>query len=98
MADSTKATLDSKITIPKDVVFREIAGEAVILNLQTGKYFGLDEVGTQMWQALAKHAEIKLALEDLAAEYETTKDQLEHDLLELVDNLAVHQLIGINGT
>ena len=91
-------TLESRITIPKDVVFREIAGEAVILNLETGKYFGLDQVGTRMWQLLAEHKQVEPALEDLTEEYDTTKDQLQHDLLELVDNLASHQLIEINGT
>ena len=92
------ATLETKIVIPKDVLFREIAGEAVILNLQTGKYFGLDEVGTRMWQLLAQHNEIAPALNDLVAEYETTKDELQRDLLALVDNLASQQLIQINGT
>jgi hypothetical protein len=91
-------TLESKIIIPKDVVFREIAGEAVILNLETGKYFGLDQVGTRMWQSLAEHKQVALALNDLTTEYDTTKDQLIHDLLELVENLAGHQLIEIDGT
>ena len=92
------ATLESTITIPKDVVFREIAGEAVILNLETGKYFGLDEVGTRMWQSLAQHKQVAPALKDLTEEYDTTKDQLQHDLLELVENLAAHQLIEIHET
>ena len=98
MPNSTIVTLESRITIPKDVVFREIAGEAVILNLETGKYFGLDQVGTRMWQLLAEHKQVEPALNDLTTEYDTTRDQLQHDLLELVDNLAAHQLIEINGT
>jgi len=93
---STKATLETKIHIPKDVLFREIAGEAVILNLQTGKYFGLDEVGTRMWQLLAQHNQIAPALNELTEEYDTTKDQLEHDMLELVDKLASQQLLKID--
>ena len=79
------ATLESKITIPKDVVFREIAGEAVILSLETGKYFGLDQVGTRMWQLLAEHNQVEPALDDLTEEYDTTKDQLQQDLLDLVE-------------
>jgi len=92
------ATLETKINIPKDVLFREIAGEAVILNLQTGKYFGLDQVGTRMWQLLAQYNRIEPALNDLTSEYDVTKDQLQHDLLALVDKLASQQLIEINGT
>jgi len=44
-----------KVTIPDDVVFRDLAGEAVILNLASGIYFGLNEVGTRMWNLLAEH-------------------------------------------
>ncbi len=89
------ATLESRIHIPKDVLFREIAGEAVILNLQTGKYFGLDEVGTRMWQLLAEHQQIEPAIRALAEEYEATQEQLQHDLLELVEKLASHQLMQV---
>ncbi|PYO19380.1 MAG: hypothetical protein DMD85_18645 [Candidatus Rokuibacteriota bacterium] len=37
------------IRIRKDVVFRELEGEMVLLNLATGVYFGLDPVGTRIW-------------------------------------------------
>ncbi len=96
--ETAMANLESRISIPKDVVFREIAGEAVILNLQTGRYFGLDEVGTRMWQLLAQHHQVEPALDDLAQEYDATKEQLQHDLLELVDKLVSHQLVEIDGT
>jgi hypothetical protein len=36
------------LSIPEDIVFRDLAGEAVILNLGTGMYFGLNAVGTQI--------------------------------------------------
>jgi len=42
------ATLNSILCVPDDVLFRDLDGEAVILNLRTGTYFGLDEVGTRM--------------------------------------------------
>jgi hypothetical protein len=80
------ATLELKLSIPKDVILREIAGEAVILNLQTGRYFGLDEVGTRMWQLLAQHNQSEPALNDLTEGYDTSKDQLQHDLLDLSIN------------
>jgi hypothetical protein len=42
------ATLNSTLRVPDDVLFRDLDGEAVILNLRTGTYFGLDEVGMRM--------------------------------------------------
>jgi hypothetical protein len=43
---------DGKLSVPQHTLFRELAGEAVLLNLASGTYFGLDETGTSFWQAL----------------------------------------------
>ena len=44
--------------IPEDVVSREVGGEAVLLNLATGTYFGLDGVGTEIWNLLAREGHL----------------------------------------
>ena len=41
-------SLDSTITVGKNAVFRDLDGEAVILDLESGTYFGLNDVGTRM--------------------------------------------------
>lgn len=89
------ANLDSTVTVAKDVLFREVAGEAVLLNLVTGKYFGLDAVGTRMWALLAEHGQIAPAYQALLAEYDVNPDQLQHDLLALVDKLSANELLQI---
>ncbi len=90
-------TSESRIRIEKDVLFREIGGEAVILNLQTGKYFGLDEVGTRMWQLLAERGAVEPVVQALVAEYAVTEAQLRQDLLALIEKLAANQLVQIEG-
>lgn len=42
------------LDIPEDIVFRDLAGEAVILNLGTGMYFGLNVVGTKIWRLISE--------------------------------------------
>ena len=91
-------TLESRINIPQDVLFRDVDGEAVILNLATGKYFGLDQVGTRMWALLAQHKCVADCYRVLLDEYDVTAEQLQHDLLNLIDNLVSHQLIQIDET
>ncbi len=90
------STLASKTTIPKDVVFRDLDGEAVILNLQTGKYYGLDQVGTRMWNLLAQHGQVEAAYRALLDEYDVSEEQLQHDLLDLIDRLAGHGLVQVD--
>ena len=88
-------TLDTRVTIPEQVKYRDLDGEAVILELQTGQYFGLDEVGSTMWRRLEEHAHVGTALGALHAEYEVSKDELERDLLEFVGRLAECKLVEL---
>ena len=44
--------LDNRVAIPESVIAREVDGETVLLNLDTGIYFGLDAVGTAIWRAI----------------------------------------------
>ena len=90
------ATLESKITIPPDVIFRDLDGEAVILNLETGQYYGLDEVGTRLWNLLAEHGQAQLAYQTLLQEYDVSEEQLEQDILALLDKLSFHGLARID--
>ena len=43
---------DQVFTVSKDVLFQEVAGETVLLDLNSESYFGLDEVGTRIWTLL----------------------------------------------
>ena len=65
------------------VVFRQLDDEAVLLDLKSGMYFGLNPVGTRVWQLLADQAALSAVLETLAGEYDVERDELERDLLTL---------------
>ncbi len=90
------ATLDTRISIPQDTLFRDLDGEAVVLNLKTGKYYGLDEVGTRMWALLAEHGQVGRAYRALLDEYDVAAEQLQRDLLNLVDKLASESLLNVD--
>jgi hypothetical protein len=90
------STLESVIHVPPDVLFRELDGEAVILNVATGKYFGLNEMGARMWALLAEHGKVKPAYQALLTEFAVSADKLQHDLLKLVDDLATQGLVSID--
>lgn len=85
-----------KVTIPDDVVFRDLAGEAVILNLANGTYFGLNEVGTWVWNLLAEHGSTEQILASVLAEYEVEEAQLRQDIEALLHTLAEKGLIIVD--
>jgi len=77
-------------------LYRDLAGEAVLLQLDTGEYFGLDEVGNRIWQLMMENGEIGSIAERMLSEYEVEPDALSHDLEELFEELASRQLIEIH--
>jgi len=83
----TAPGLDAAFRIPDEVIFRELDGEAVVLNLDTGIYFGLDAVGTRIWRLLAERKPLKAVLDSLIDEYEAPPDRLQRDLLAFVERL-----------
>lgn len=87
---------NQRARIPQDVLFREIDGEAVILNLDNEAYHGLGEVGTRMWVVLQESATIAEAYAQLLSEYDVDAGQLESDLVELLLELREHGLIIID--
>nr|HID59202.1 PqqD family protein [Desulfobacterales bacterium] len=88
-------SLESNVRPKKDVVFQELDGEAVILNTQTGIYYGLDSVGTRMWNLLAEHGKVETAYVMLLKEYDVTEERLRKDLLGLIQKLESKGLVEI---
>ena len=86
-----------KVSIPKGVVYRELDGEMVLLNLDTGNYYGLDPVGTRMWNLLKEHGTTEKVLETMKEEYEVKEEQLRGDIQELVQKLAAKGLVKADG-
>lgn len=79
--------------IADDVVFRDLAGESVLLNLSTGTYFGLDAVGTRLWHLIAEHGSTELVIETLLAEYDVDALRLQKDVEALIDQLLAKGLL-----
>lgn len=88
-------SLDSKILAAKNVLMQDLSGESVLLNLQTEQYFGLDDVGTRMWQVLTEQSSIQAAIEVLLDDYDVESNQLEQDVKQLIGKLFEENLIEV---
>ena len=92
---NTHNSLDRKVILLPDVLFQETNGEAVLLNIQSGQYFGLDSVGARMWEVFTSATSLRVARDILAAEYEVEPARLEEDLSQLIDKLAALGLLEV---
>ncbi|MBL7130820.1 MAG: PqqD family protein [Candidatus Omnitrophica bacterium] len=86
--------LSPRYKINKDkITYRIIDNEAVILNLGNGYYYSLNEVGTEIWEAINKQKSLDEVLSLLKEEYQLPEKQLRRDLTKLVKDLEKEELI-----
>jgi len=88
-------TLKSRVQIAEGVLFQELQGEAVLLNLTTGIYLGLDQIGTRIWQLLQEDGSLHRVMEVMLAEYDVTQEKLAADLLNLVGQMEKQGLLSV---
>ena len=86
---------DQKVTISPEVLFQEVSGETVLLDLSSENYFGLDETGTRIWELLNGGSSVGEVVDALLEEYDTDRKTLESDVAELLENLAEAGLISL---
>jgi hypothetical protein len=92
-----KQSLSLQVKPSEDVVWRDLQGESVLLDLKSGVYFGLDPVGTRIWTLLQVQSDLQTVLEELLREYEVTEEICGRDLLNLVGLLAEKGLVQMEG-
>lgn len=88
-------SLRDSLSVPAAVVFRHLDDEAVLLNLKSGVYFGLNDVGARVWQLIVEQRTLARVLEALVAEYAAEPDVLERDLLNLSRELHEKGLVEL---
>lgn len=81
-------SFSDRVRVPDDVLISNLQEESVILNLDSERYYGLDDVGTRFLTALTDSESIEAAYEKLIGEYDIDAGVLRQDLLELVENLV----------
>ena len=75
------------------VVFQQVEGEMVLLDLDREQYFALDPIGTRCWQLLAEHGDVERIVTTMVAEYDVDEHTLREDLGALLARLEAAELI-----
>ena len=87
---------NATVRITPDVLHQELGGETVLLNLANESYFGLDEVGTRIWQVLGETQSTTAVLTRLLEEYDVSADQLRGDVERLMTQLVDAGLVSFD--
>jgi len=88
-------TLATRMVVSPDQVSANVAGESVILGMKDAIYYGLDPVGTRIWELLQQPTVLEDVVGALTTEFEVTREQAAADLLAFVVDLHAHGLVEI---
>lgn len=86
---------DDVLAVPAHVVARRIGNETVLLDLESGTYFGLDPVGARIFELIGEGRSIAAIGRALLAEYEIGEDVLMMDVERLVAELRANGLVTL---
>lgn len=95
-APSRSVTLADHVSLSDDVLMQDVAGEAVLLDLAGERYFGLDAVGTRIWQLIDELGQLQAVHDRLCAEFDADPAQIGDDLLQLVSELVAAGLLKLD--
>lgn len=88
-------SLTSTITISNKIIIQEVDNETVLLDLHNEIYFGLDEIGTHIWQLLQEHKQLQEVYDIILQEYDVSEQQLENDFNALLQQLVEKSLVTL---
>jgi hypothetical protein len=81
--------------IAKEVLASQIGTEFVILNLADGTYYGLDEVGGEIWKVLATPVTVSDICTVMRSTFDVESDRCHEDVVRLLTDLASRGLIDV---
>src|SRR5687768_4189106 len=84
-----------RVTIPQHVVFRAFVDETVVLNLESGRYHGLNPTAGRMLELLGELGDVDAVAERIARETGTPKSRITDDLSAFCASLAERGLIEV---
>ena len=91
---NTSMDLDTRLSIPPQVMSRLVGDETVLLDLESGMYFGLDHVGQLIWESVSNGDSLADTVNAIVAEYEVDQAQAEADVVEFASTLIERGLLA----
>jgi len=91
-------TINLQTTIKRnpELVSSDIDGETVMMSIEKGEYFGLDSVGSRIWELIENPIEVNRLIELLLEEFEVDREQCQADTFEFLNLLHDKNLLIIS--
>ena len=79
--------------VDTNLLVSQLAGETVLMNTATGDYFGINAVGTKIWNLLAQPVSSDTLVESLIGTYDISSEQCRIEVKQFLQNLESRKLV-----
>ena len=93
--DGMGISLNSVVAATKEQVSSDLAGETVVLSMQSAMYYGMDAVGSRIWELVRDPIQVASIVDAIVDEYDVDRDQAEADVRVFLTDLAAKGLIEV---
>lgn len=95
MPDAMIMNTDAVISQNSDLVSAVLDEEVVLMSIRKGSYYGMDQVGSRIWELLEKPITFGRLLAEMEEAYEGDADQIRMDLVAFLEELKQEDLIVV---
>jgi len=89
-------TTDSVITQIEEIVASDIDGETVMMSVENGKYYGLDNVGSRIWELIERPVKISKLIDTLLEQFDVDRETCEKDVLTFLNQLNEDKILTVS--
>jgi hypothetical protein len=88
--------ISSVVRQSEEQVAAEVDGEVVMMSIEQGNYYGIDEVGSRVWALIEQPTAVGAICDALEAEFDVERATCEADVLKFIEELAEQGLIRVD--
>jgi hypothetical protein len=95
-ADALAVLADATlITRSPAVLAAEVDGEVVMMSIEEGRYFGLDDIGSDIWKRIDPPCLFAELIDRLTADYDADRAVIAADVRALLLRMATHDVVRL---
>jgi hypothetical protein len=88
---------ESVVNQIEDIVASDIDDEKVMMSVEMGQYYGLDPVGSRVWELIGKPVKVSALIDALLLNYDVDRETCERDVLEFLEQLHEAGILQVEG-
>ena len=90
-------TPETVISQIEEIVASDIDGETVMMSVENGKYYGLDDIGSHIWELIERPVKVSDLINTLIERYDVDHETCERDVLKFLNGLNEDEILAVPG-